>query len=47
MKAALPLEELPDDLTLVVDRLFDSLAAAHNRAEVQRERESQQGFSWV
>jgi hypothetical protein len=44
MKAALPLDKLPDDFTLVVDKLFESLATAHNRAEVQRERESQQGF---
>lgn len=42
-----PLDELPDDLTLIVDKLLDSLDTAHSRAEVQRERVIQQGFLLV
>lgn len=44
MKTAFLPNELPDELTLVVDKLLDSLTTAHNRALVQRERDSQQGF---
>jgi hypothetical protein len=47
MKTAPPLDELPYDLTLVGDKLLESLAIAHNQVEVQRElkaAESAPGF---
>jgi hypothetical protein len=44
MKTAFLSNELPDDLILAVDKLLDSLTTAHNRAQVQHERDSQQGF---
>lgn len=44
MKTALFLNELPDDLAPVIDKLLVSLATAHNPAQLQRERDIQQGF---